>query len=75
MGKTKIPLIVSYSEGKILIGESTKYKMENEHKNTYMKLKKFNKEVSYIIEKDSKSNKSIIIVEYYKKIIYSRELF
>jgi hypothetical protein len=69
MGKTKIPLIVSYSEGKILIGESTKYKMENEYKNTYMKLKKFNKEVSYIIEKDSKSNKSIIIVEYYKKII------
>ena len=81
LGKIKIPLIVSFSKGKILVGESAKGKMENEPKNTIYEIRKLIgknyddpdvqkliKEVPYIIKKDSKTNKPIIIVEYYEDI-------
>ena len=76
IGENKIPLFVSFTKGKILISEYAKFNIEKEPKNTIYQIRKLigknyddpdiqilKKNVSYIIEKDSKSNKPKIIIE------------
>ena len=81
IGENKIPLFVSFTKGKILISEYAKFNIEKEPKNTIYQIRKLIgknyddpevqkliKEVSYIIEKDSKLNKPKIRVEYNDEI-------
>ena len=75
-GNNKIPLIISFQKGEILFGESAKNIINKNAKNSIYEINKLigknyddpdiqilKKNVSYIIEKDSKSNKPKIIIE------------
>ena len=87
---TTTPSIVSFTENNILIGESAKNNMIKNPKNTIYGIRKLIgkkyddpeiqqliKTVPYKIEKDIKSNKPKIIVEYQKEIksYYPEEIF